>query len=259
MFRKIVLAAWMLLVGLGVAVATQEPEFSADMTLVTGEKRITGKVYCKEHKTRHEMMEAITITRLDEKTSYILLPKDKIYMQQAIDTKSVAQIGALEQGELERISLGKERVNGRDTEKFRVTYANPDGPMVVFQWQDASEIPVKVAAADGSWMVEYSNVVMRPLPDALFEIPKDYKAFQTPSLPGTGGQGGGAMEEMMKQMQQGLNTQGGGSGSMEAMIKQLQGAGAGGASGSNPDELMKQVEAMMSGQGNSGDSGNNNQ
>lgn len=194
----------------GAVLAADQPEFSADMTMQAGEQAMAGKIYATRDKMRYEMPMAVTITRLDRKVSYILMPEQQMYMEQPIDSTALAKAGAIGQGELERVPLGKERVDGRDTDKFLVTYSDTStkGSMKVYQWIDAQGVPIKVAAEDGTWTVFYRNVSVAPQPAGLFEIPAGYTSMQMPSIPGSGntvpdtGNDASSADDLMKQVQQ---------------------------------------------------------
>ena len=192
MIRKIFLSAAVLCSTVAMVFAAQEPEFSADMRLSTGGHELVGKVYHKEGKIRCEMLQGVTITRLDKGISYVLMPANKTYMEQPIDKQAAAQIGDVGQGELERVPMGEETVVGRSTQKFKVTYGDANGNLTMFQWLDAKDIPVKMQAGDGSWTVEYNNVEEGSQPDELFEVPADYQTFAMPAMPDMMGQGDGA-------------------------------------------------------------------
>jgi hypothetical protein len=172
----------LLSVFLAAPVLAAEPEFSADMKMTAGDQNIESKVYYSKKKARFDMPMAVSITRMDEGATYVLLPKEKTYMRQPLDAETTAKIGAVGGGETERVLLRKEKINGIDTEKFKVTYSGKQGEMSVYQWLDKDQFPVRVEALDKSWSVEYSNLVPGPQPDSLFELPADYKAFQVPSL-----------------------------------------------------------------------------
>ena len=187
-----------------------EPEFSADMNMRTAGQTIQSKVYYSQKKMRYEMPMGISITRMDENVTYILLPSQKIYMKQSIDPTTMAQVGAVSHGEVERVSMGKESVNGRSAEKFRIRYSEKGGDTNVYQWQDETSFPVKIEALDGSWSVEYSNVQSGHQPDSLFEVPSDYKSFETPSMPG--------MEGLTGQGMQGIDME-----SLQKMMEQMKG------------------------------------
>jgi hypothetical protein len=172
---------------LAAPVLAAEPEFSADMNMTAAGQDIQSKVYYSQKKVRFDMLQAVSITRLDENVTYILLPSQKTYMRQQIDPESMAKVGAVSGGETERVSMGKEKVNGIDTEKFKVSYSGKQGAVSAYQWLTKDQFPVKVEAIDGSWSVVYSNLVPGPQPASLFEVPADYEQFQMPALGGVQG------------------------------------------------------------------------
>ncbi len=167
-----------------VAIAAQTQQYSADMVTHASGQTISGKIYASGDKLRYEMPQAITISRLDRQTSYVLMPSEKMYMEQKIDPAAAAKAGMNTQGELERVPMGKEMVDGRMTDKFKISYADANGPMTVYQWMDAQGLPAKVESQDGSWGVEYRNVKHGQQSEQLFEVPADYQKFAMPVIPG---------------------------------------------------------------------------
>jgi len=86
-------------------------------------------------------------------------------------------------GELERNPVGRDTVDGRISDKYRVVYIEKGRETVVFQWIDtASGIPIKTASEDGSWSVEYNNLVVGKQPDSLFEVPPQYAKMGMPNM-----------------------------------------------------------------------------
>lgn len=106
-------------------------------------------------------------------------------MEQPIDPSAAAKAGVTSQGELERVPMGKETVDGRMTDKFKITYADANGNRTIYQWLDAQGLPAKVESEDGSWSVEYKNVKPGRPPENLFEVPADYHKFAMPAFSGT--------------------------------------------------------------------------
>jgi hypothetical protein len=48
----------------------------------------------------------------------------------------------------------------------------------MYQWiSKGIAMPVKMAAVDNSWIVEYKNIKTGKQPDSLFEIPAGYQSF----------------------------------------------------------------------------------
>lgn len=153
-------------------------DFSADMVSTTKDGTFTGKIFVSKDKTRVEVPESVTITRMDKKVMWMLMPSEKMYMEQPFDPRNVTATSEGVSGEIERKLIGQETVNGKIASKYKVTYEVEGVRDAVFQWIDtASSIPVKTEAADGSWTMEYKNLKIGAQPDSLFEIPAGYQKF----------------------------------------------------------------------------------
>jgi hypothetical protein len=59
-----------------------------------------------------------------------------------------------------------------------------DKTINTYQWM-ATDInfPVKTAAVDGSWSMEYKDIKLGSQPDSLFELPAGYQKMSIPSMP----------------------------------------------------------------------------
>lgn len=169
-------------------------DFSADMVNSAQGRTFTGKIFMAGDKIRIETPEAITITRLDTKTIWVLMPQQRLYLEQAFSAPAALLASARIAGETGRTLVGEETVQGRSARKYRVTFSQAGRTESVFQWfWQGLNIPVKTAAADSSWSVEYRNIRVTPQSPALFEIPQGYKKFSPGAsslagLVGTSGQ-----------------------------------------------------------------------
>ena len=160
-------------------------DFSADMVSSSAGGSFTGKIYVSGEKSRMEMPEAITISRIDRKVAWVLIPSEKMYMEQPLNPRSAASTSEKMDGEIERKAEGKEVVNGRNTTKYRVAYQAEGKREEVFQWIDESaHMPVKTAAIDGSWSSEFKNIHAGPQDPGIFEIPAGYRpmSFDMPDM-----------------------------------------------------------------------------
>ena len=160
-------------------------DFSADMVSSSAEGSFTGKIYVSGEKSLMEMPEAITISRMDKKVAWMLMPSEKMYMEQPLNPHSAVSTTDKIDGEIERKVEGNEQVNGRDTTKYRVTFQAEGKREEVFQWIDESaHIPVKTAAIDGSWSSEFKNIHTGPQDQSSFEIPAGYRpmSFDMPDM-----------------------------------------------------------------------------
>jgi len=160
-------------------------DFSADMVSSSAEGSFTGKIYVSGEKSRMEMPEAITISRIDRKVAWVLIPSEKMYMEQPLNPRSAASTSEKMDGEIERKAEGREMINGRNTTKYRVAYQVEGKREDVYQWIDeAAHIPVKTAAIDGSWSSEFKNIHAGPQDPGIFEIPAGYRpmSFDMPDM-----------------------------------------------------------------------------
>ena len=169
----------------GIAVAQ---DFSADMVSTTKAGVSTGKIFVAKEKTRMETLQTIIITRIDKNVVWILMPAQRMYMEQPLKPENVVATTDKMPGEIERKLVGKETVGGKRTDKYRIVYTTADKKETVFQWIAAdSGLPVKSAAVDGSWTIEYKNLKTGKQPHTLFEIPTGYQKFSlgVPVMPET--------------------------------------------------------------------------
>ena len=171
-------------------------QYSADMLSRSGGQTVQSKVYVSGQKMRTEMSGNIAIIRMDKNVSWIIMPAERTYMEQPIDQRTLPKTSQEFTGEIERVSQGKEIVDGKPAEKFQVTYTEGGNRTSAYQWILDSGFPVKMQALDGSWSVEYKNVNLGPQPDTLFEVPAGYEKFAMPSA-GAGGMS--SLKDIMSQ------------------------------------------------------------
>lgn len=158
-------------------------EFSADMLFSGPEGEAQGRMYLTADKIRFEMMGQVMITRLDRNVTWVLMPSENMYMEQPIDPKTVAQAGRDLPGEVERVAIGPEAVDGRPAVKYRVTGVSGGRAVSVYQWiEGAQPLPLRIQDIDGEWTVEYRNVRIGPQRAELFEPPAGMQKFAMPDF-----------------------------------------------------------------------------
>lgn len=160
------------------AVASAYQGFDADVVSVVGQQTTYGKIFVSGDKMRLEKAGMTAITRMDKQVVWLLMPRDKMYIEQAFRPENIVPASEATSGELERTPLGKETVNGRAADKYLVTVRLDGKRTTYILWLAAdSALPLKTAAEDGSWRQEYRNVLAGVPDPALFEIPDGYKKF----------------------------------------------------------------------------------
>ena len=152
--------------------------FSADVVTYYGQETMKGKIFATYNKMRLESGGTISITRQDKKLVWLLMPTEKMYMEQSIRLQNLIPGTDLSADEMERTLLGSEMVNSYQTQKYRVTLKIDRQKQTVLEWLAAdSGLPVKMATEDGKWVQEYRNVVTGDPDPGLFEIPANYTKF----------------------------------------------------------------------------------
>jgi len=158
-------------------------DFSADMVAKTKDWAFKGKFFVSGDKSRMESREGITITRIDKKLVWVLMPDQKMYMQTPLGPDSLAGQTEKMPGEVERKLIGTETIEGKLTDKYRIVANTDKQKSVILLWLiKGLNIPAKTAAEDGSWVFEYKNIKTGAQPASLFEVPADYQLFNMPSL-----------------------------------------------------------------------------
>lgn len=158
-------------------------EFSADVINASKGQKFNGKIFVANDKIRMEIPGAVTITRIDKNIVWILMPQQNAYMEQPIDRKTVVAATGRVPDVVSRKFIEDEIVNGRNTKKYHVVYRTLGNETEIYQWLDNSMgVPVKTAAVDGSWSVEYRNIKTGNLDQSVFEIPAGYNKFAIPNM-----------------------------------------------------------------------------
>jgi outer membrane lipoprotein-sorting protein len=177
---SLALAAWL---GAGLA---QAAEFSANVVTHMNSQETKGKVYVSGQKMRREFSTPegtnITIARPDKKVMWVFMPGQKMYMEMQFRPSQMEKAMKMpkdQKGEMKL--LGKETVNGYETEKFETTFKHKGAPVKQYIWVSKKlGVPVKVTSQDGSFSMEYLDIKEGNVPASLFEVPKGYRKMRMP-------------------------------------------------------------------------------
>lgn len=161
-------------------------EFSAESVMkMKGQPERISKIYFSRDKWRIEGpagdQYSATIYRADKKVVWILMPKQKTYMEQPIKPQDLTSRADKVQNETERKLLGKETVNGISCDKYRVSFKADGKVQSIYQWIGDGMV-VKSTAVDGSWSSELRNIKKGRQKDPLFDIPAGYRKFNLPQF-----------------------------------------------------------------------------
>src|SRR5438094_9459459 len=143
-------------------------EFMADqITRIDGHSR-KALIYYRDDRWRLEHFDAgpvnVTIVRKDKQVMWLLLSRMKHFKTVPYDPEQAPKVTELLEGEVVREEIGAETLDGHPTTLYEVTVRRGDRTDHYYQWL-ATDIhfPLKLAKKDGSWIVYYMQVKLRPL------------------------------------------------------------------------------------------------
>ena len=172
---------------LGLVTGAFAIEFSADMVSSAQGQTTTSKIFVKDQRFRMEPkgQPTYSIMRGDKQVVWMVMPDQNSYMEMKPSPSQQPKTEEKVRGEVSRKLIGPETVDGHPTQKYEVTYTEAGKTEKMHQWMATDiKFPVKMAAVDGSWTMEYKNINMGTQPDSLFEVPSGYKKMTMPSMPG---------------------------------------------------------------------------
>ena len=158
-------------------------EFTADrVTKIDGR---TGKavVYYRDDMWRIEHHSLgpvnVSIVRKDKQVVWLLLSRMKHFKTIPYSAEQDLMVTEELDGEVSREEIGTETREGHPTVLYEVTTKLGERTEVYYQWL-ATDIhfPMKLAKKDGSWIVEYQHVKLRPVSDYLFQLPVNFQPLE---------------------------------------------------------------------------------
>src|SRR5208337_626422 len=175
------LALSFLVVGLA-----QVAEFSAVVVNRIAGHEMQGKIYVKGEKARLETSTPLGVTvsilRLDKKVMWILLPGKKAYLEMPFDREAFAQALNIPTDEAGLRLLGRETLNGYDTEKYETSVQAGARQIRGTLWiSKRLGVPLRIETADHSFSQEYRDIREGRVDDAIFEIPTGLQKLNLPA------------------------------------------------------------------------------
>jgi len=170
------LGFWGLLLILTVPGVAWGAEFSASMMVKDDAKIMPGKIQVSDGKLRQEFSDeggqTITIVRPDLKVVWVILPRQRSYMEIPLTTKLPGQFIQIPPQALQKRLVGQERLNGYDTEKYEVSVPVGRGLEKQTYWVAAKlGLPIKMECRERQFSLEYKSIREEKVPDRLFALP----------------------------------------------------------------------------------------
>ncbi len=175
-----------------------QADFVADqfITVTRGEfgenaNILPAKVYSREKRIRIEAnmggRNLVHISRGDLRppVSWMLMPDEKMYMEAAGEENPLNPLNPSTDIKIEKVFVSKEAVSGYNANKFKLTWKDKDGnKRIGFAWEaiDLNNVPIRQEFfyKTEHVLVQLSNIEIKRLDAALFEIPPDYKKISAP-------------------------------------------------------------------------------
>ncbi len=159
-------------------------EFSAEQTTITQVTTEVGILYHRPDRWRSEIKGEnhtdISIFRLDKKVIWVLLPKEKKYMEIPL-TEDDMPLPARIAGEIDRAVVGQEKVEGFTCDKLVVRYSQENEVYEMIFWVSPQlGVPLRSEAPALGWKSELKKIKVGAQPDELFEAPANYERFSPP-------------------------------------------------------------------------------
>lgn len=186
---------------LALAATAARADFIADqyITISLGEigenaQIFPAKVYSKEKRLRVEINNAgrsvVHISRGDKRPPvfWMLMPNEKMYVETVGGENPIDSFSPKSDVKIEKVFVAKENVAGRPANKFKMTWRDKEGnKRIGFAWEaiDLNNAPIRQEFfREGEHvLVQLTNIEVRKLDAALFEIPSDFKKITAPAPP----------------------------------------------------------------------------
>ncbi|MCC2640177.1 MAG: uncharacterized protein K0S45_590 [Nitrospira sp.] len=158
-------------------------EFTADQVTKINGRTQKANIYYRDDMWRieHHSMGPVnvSIVRKDKNLVWLLLSRMRHFKTLPYSSAQDLKVFEKLEGEVSREEIGTETREGHPTILYEVTVKQGERTEVYYQWF-ATDInfPMKLARKDGSWIVEYQHVRMRPVIDYLFQLPLNFEPLE---------------------------------------------------------------------------------
>jgi hypothetical protein len=168
-------------------------EYSADSVMQNEEGTIEQHVYVTPTKERKEMLTgsgdgAVQIFRHDSKVMWMLMPSEKMYMENSMEKNKDKDPS---QWDYVETVMGEEVLNGMKVTKYKTIATSTDGKKYGgFSWRTKEGISIKSdllykeGNEKGRMMIELKNVKIAKQDPKLFEIPEGFTKFDMAGMMG---------------------------------------------------------------------------
>jgi hypothetical protein len=174
MKKYVVMCGCMLFVVLSFLSSAIAVEITADMITKEGTKTTRGKIYVKGDKCRitRNTSPIYFIVRGDNNLVWQINGFEGTYVEAKLSTGMKPKIEEKMTGEVSRKQVGQETIDSHPVKKYEVVVTQGKQSETYYQWW-ATDVgfPVRVATANGKWVVDYKNIMKGGVTDTTFDLP----------------------------------------------------------------------------------------
>jgi len=161
-------------------------EFSARMLVKDGDKVMPGKLYVQGGLLRQEFNDergqTITVVRPDKKVVWVILPQERTYMELPLKARLPGQFIQMPPDVVQKRPLGKETINGYETEKYQVSVRSGEGLEFQTIWVSPKlGMPLKLVVERRRFSVEYRDIREGKQAERWFALPAGYQKLASPA------------------------------------------------------------------------------
>ncbi len=173
------LLVWLLSIPIGGSIQQAAAvDFSAEHIVKSEQSSVTAHVNAKANRWRFEFTHpqrgaSIIIVRMDYRTSWLILSKQRQYLEVPVEKDHRLVVSETMEGEVSREFIGEEILNGYPTELFEVTVAEDGVTRQYYRWvTKVQRFPVKTVSKQGRWSEEFRRLIFTEQSPFLFELPR---------------------------------------------------------------------------------------
>jgi hypothetical protein len=181
--RRLLMLLFFIVTGLVMGDIAVGLEFTADQITKIDGRTHKAVIYYRDQMWRIEHHSLgpvnVTIVRKDKQVVWLLLSRMKHFKTLPYEAEQDLRVTPQLEGEISRTAIGTEVREGHPTILYEVTTKQGERVEEYYQWVATDlHFPMKLARRDGSWIVEYQHVKMRPVSDYLFNLPVNFQPLE---------------------------------------------------------------------------------
>jgi hypothetical protein len=166
------------------ASAAAAAQFSALMMIHDGDKVMPAKIYVQDGKLRQEFNDeegqTITIVRPDQKVVWVILPRERAYLEMPLKWKLPGQFIQIPADAVSKRLVGQETVNGYEAKKYEIMVRGGRGLERQTVWLATKlATPIKMVCPQRRFSVEYQSIREAAQADRLFSLPPGYQKLKS--------------------------------------------------------------------------------